>query len=91
MPSAATGRFALAYRGFSSRQQNRREQAFRATKWEVRMIEERTPAAKPESCDMIMENLGIVRTTVDIYHYREYRYSKFEDAVAQAKRDLALK
>ena len=55
------------------------------------MIDERTPAAKPESCEMIMENLGIVRTTVDIYHYREYRYSKFDDAVAQAKRDLALK
>jgi len=55
------------------------------------MIEESIPAATPKSREMIMEKLGIVRTTVDIYHYREFRYSKFEDAVAQAKRDLALK
>ena len=55
------------------------------------MNEERTHSGTPESREMVMENLGIVRATVDIYHYRQYRYSKFEDAVAQAKRDLSLK
>ncbi len=51
------------------------------------MNEECTPLTTPERREMIMENLGIARATVDIYHYRQYRYSRFEDAVAQAKRD----
>ncbi len=55
------------------------------------MNEEPTPPTTPENRDVIVENLGLVRATVDIYHYRQYRYSRFEDAVAQAKRDLVLK
>ena len=53
------------------------------------MKEEHPLAAIPESREAIMENLGIVRMPADVYHYRQYRYSRFEDAVAQAKRDLA--
>jgi len=52
------------------------------------MNERHSPTAAPESREMIMESLGIVRVPADVYHYRQYRYSKFEDAVAQAKRDL---
>lgn len=38
----------------------------------------------------LMKTLGIVRIPAHVYHYRQYRYSRFEDAVAQARRDLAL-
>ena len=55
------------------------------------MNERRPPAATLESRETIMENLGIVRVPADVFHYRQYRYSKFEDAVAQAKRDLTSK
>jgi len=40
------------------------------------MNEEPPPAATPESREMIMENLGIVRATADVYYYLQYRYSK---------------
>ena len=30
---------------------------------------------------------GITRVPVDYFHYRQFRYSNLEDAVAQAKRD----
>jgi hypothetical protein len=44
---------------------------------------EHPSAAIQESREAIMENLGIVRIPADVYHYRQYRYSRFEDAVAQ--------
>jgi hypothetical protein len=34
-----------------------------------------------------MAALGIVRVKVDYFHYRQFRYTKLGDAIAQAKRD----
>jgi hypothetical protein len=34
-----------------------------------------------------MERLGIKHTLADVFTYREYRYGKLGDAVAQAMRD----
>jgi hypothetical protein len=34
-----------------------------------------------------MARYGIVRIPADIFHYREYRYARLGDALAQAKRD----
>jgi hypothetical protein len=39
--------------------------------------------------DELMEKLGIRHVLVDVFHYREYRYGKLDDAVAQAMRDAA--
>jgi hypothetical protein len=30
---------------------------------------------------------GITRVPVDYYHYKEFRYTNLDDAIAQAKRD----
>jgi len=34
-----------------------------------------------------MAGYGITRVPADMFHYREYRYGKLSDAIAQAKRD----
>ena len=34
-----------------------------------------------------MARYGITRVPADMFHYREYRYGKLSDAIAQAKRD----
>ncbi len=34
-----------------------------------------------------MARYGIIRVPADQYHYRDYRYSKLSDAIAQARRD----
>jgi hypothetical protein len=34
-----------------------------------------------------MDRYGIVRVPADIFRYREFRYTNFQDALAQAKRD----
>lgn len=34
-----------------------------------------------------MARYGITRIPADMFHYREYRYTRLSDAVAQAKRD----
>lgn len=34
-----------------------------------------------------MARYGITRVLADMFHYRDYRYAKLSDAVAQAKRD----
>jgi hypothetical protein len=34
-----------------------------------------------------MHRYGITRVPADIFHYREYRYARLADALAQAKRD----
>ncbi len=34
-----------------------------------------------------MARYGITRVPADMFHYRDYRYAKLSDAVAQAKRD----
>lgn len=36
-----------------------------------------------------LEKYGITKTHVDVFSYKEYRYSNLKDAVAQAKRDEA--
>ena len=36
-----------------------------------------------------MTKYGITRTTVDQFHFGDYRYSSFRDALAQAKRSAA--
>ncbi|MEW5424568.1 hypothetical protein [Amorphus sp. 3PC139-8] len=34
-----------------------------------------------------MERYGIIRASIDVYHYKEFRYTNFSDALQQAKRD----
>ena len=34
-----------------------------------------------------MDNYGIARVPKDSFHYREFRYTNLQDALAQAKRD----
>jgi hypothetical protein len=36
-----------------------------------------------------MARYGITQVPADMFHYRDYRYAKLSDAVAQAKRDVA--
>jgi hypothetical protein len=36
----------------------------------------------------VMAQLGITHFLIDSFHHREYRYTNFDDAVAQARRDL---
>jgi hypothetical protein len=38
-----------------------------------------------------MEKYGIVKTSVDCFHYREFRYSNLQDAVAQATYQAGLR
>lgn len=33
---------------------------------------------------------GIIRVPADQYHYKDYRYAKLSDAIAQARRDERL-
>lgn len=37
---------------------------------------------------ILMEELRIRHTLLDQFHYRDYRYTNLQDAIAQAKRDL---
>lgn len=37
----------------------------------------------------LMTEFGITHFLVDNFHYRGYRYTNFDDAVAQARHDLA--
>lgn len=37
--------------------------------------------------DAEMAWYGITRVPADMFHYREYRYARLSDAVAEAKRD----
>ena len=47
------------------------------------------PAPKVEGEQMA--RFGIVKVPADQYHYRDWRYSKLDDALAQARRDAANK
>ena len=51
--------------------------------------DERTGEPMPPQDDAggEMARYGIMRVPADRFHYREYRYGKLSDAVAQAKRD----
>ena len=48
--------------------------------------EERLPMLSVEERRQ-MENYGIARVPKDSFHYREFRYTNLQDALAQAKRD----
>lgn len=37
----------------------------------------------------LMSRFSITKVPIHIYHYREWRYSNLNDAVAQARRDTA--
>jgi hypothetical protein len=39
----------------------------------------------------VMTAYGIVRVPVDYFHYKTFRYTNLEDAIAQASRDLIRK
>lgn len=41
----------------------------------------------PEDAGAEMARYAITRVPADMFHYREYRYSRLCDALAQAKRD----
>jgi hypothetical protein len=63
--------------------------AFGARNGEQQMTEASYVEATPPVCDnqdQEMAKYGIVKNSVDYFHYREYRYTKLSDAIAQAKR-----
>ena len=35
----------------------------------------------------VMSEYGITRVPLDYFHYKDYRYTNLNDAIAQAKRD----
>jgi len=39
---------------------------------------------------ILIQALGIRHTLSDVFHYRNYRYTNVEDAMAQARRDQQL-
>lgn len=41
----------------------------------------------PEDAGAEMARYAITRVPADMFHYREYRYARLSDALAQAKRD----
>ena len=47
--------------------------------------EERPALSHVEQRDM--DRYGIIRVPADSFHYREFRYTNLQDALAQAKRD----
>jgi hypothetical protein len=49
---------------------------------------EEIPAVEENSYDE-MARYGITRVSVDQYHYKQYRYSHLNEAIAQAERELA--
>ena len=44
-------------------------------------------AALSEDAAQAMTKYGITRVPVDVFYYKQYRYSNLSDAIAQAKRD----
>jgi hypothetical protein len=49
---------------------------------------ETSPAINPEATEE-MAKYGITRVPIDYFHYKEYRYTNLDDAIAQAKREHA--
>ena len=47
---------------------------------------EMNPAINPEAAEA-MAKYGITRVPVDYFHYKEFRYTNLDDAIAQAKRE----
>ena len=57
---------------------------------EVRMsiiVTEEQPRALSPETRQEMNKYGIIRVPTESFHYREFRYSNLQDALAQAKRD----
>jgi hypothetical protein len=52
------------------------------------MDELSSPSADALEQHVLMEALGIRHTLLDQFHYRDYRYTNLQDAIAQAERDL---
>ena len=49
------------------------------------------PSARSEQDDNEeMRKYGITRVPVDYFHYKEFRYTRLDEAVAEAKRHAAL-
>ena len=46
---------------------------------------EMNPAINPEATEA-MAKYAITRVPVDYFHYKEFRYTNLDDAIAQAKR-----
>ncbi len=46
---------------------------------------------EPDSAEAVeqMARYGITRVQTDQFHYKDYRYSRLNDALAQAKRDAS--
>jgi hypothetical protein len=47
---------------------------------------EKNPAIKTEAAEA-MAKYGITRVPVDYFHYKEFRYTNLDDAIAQATRE----
>jgi hypothetical protein len=47
---------------------------------------ETSPAINPEATEE-MAKYGITRVPIDYFHYKGYRYTSLDDAIAQAKRE----
>ena len=47
---------------------------------------ETSPAINPEATEE-MAKYGITRVPIDYFHYKAYRYTSLDDAIAQAKRE----
>ena len=51
------------------------------------MMKETDLDSETARSDELMERLGIKHALADVFTYRDYRYGKLSDAVAQAMRD----
>jgi hypothetical protein len=50
---------------------------------------EKNPAINSEIAEAMVK-YGIARVPVDYFHYKEFRYTNLDDAIAQAKRDSII-
>jgi hypothetical protein len=55
---------------------------------EITMHDLSSPPAGSLEQHVLMGALGIRHTLLDQFHYRDYRYTNLQDAIAQARRDL---
>lgn len=53
------------------------------TSWDPKELIRRDLALAAE-----MTARGIIRVPIDYFHYKSFRYTRLEDAIAQANRDL---
>ncbi len=48
-------------------------------------VQAATPSLREDLQDMT--KFGVTRVPVDYFHYKEFRYTNLDDAIAQAKRE----